>query len=47
MDLKYGEKARAVEIAEANHAFRRANRLRNQINKIQDLEDDIVILMHN
>jgi hypothetical protein len=37
-DLKYGEKARAVEIAEANNDFNQAIRLRKQINKIQDLE---------
>jgi hypothetical protein len=33
-DLKYGDKVRAIEIAEANHDFRRALRLRKQINKI-------------
>jgi hypothetical protein len=47
MDLKYGEKTRAIEISEANQDFRRANRLRKQINKIQDLEDEISVLMHN
>jgi hypothetical protein len=47
MDLKYGEKTRAIEISEANHDFRQANRLRKQINKIQDLEDEISVLMHN
>jgi hypothetical protein len=47
MDLKYGEKTRAIEISEANQDFRRANRLRKQINKIQDLEDEISVIMHN
>jgi hypothetical protein len=28
MDLKYGDKARAIEIAEANHDFKRASRIR-------------------
>jgi hypothetical protein len=46
MDLKYGEKTRAIEISEANHDYRRANRLRKQINKIQDLEDEISVLMY-
>jgi hypothetical protein len=39
-DLKYGDKARAIEIAEANHDFRRAILLRKQINKLQDLESE-------
>jgi hypothetical protein len=47
MDLKYGEKTRSIEISEANQDFRRANRLRKQINKIQDLEDEISVMMHN
>ena len=46
-DLKYGDKVRAIEIAEANHDFRRALRLRKQINKIQELEDEISIMMHD
>jgi hypothetical protein len=46
-DLKYGGKTRAIEIAEANDDFRRATRLRKQINKIQDLEDEISIMMHD
>jgi hypothetical protein len=41
MDLKYGEKTRAIEISEASHDFRRAIRLRKQINRIQDLESEI------
>ena len=47
MDLKYGKKTRAIEISEANQDFRRANRLRKQINKIQDLEEEISLTMHN
>jgi hypothetical protein len=47
MDLKYGEKTRAIEIAEANNDFWRSIRLRKQINKIQDLEDEISIMMHD
>ena len=46
-DLKYGEKTRAIEIAEANDDFRRAIRLRKQIIKIQDLEDEISVMMHD
>ena len=46
-DLKYGEKTRAIEIAEANDDFRRATRVRKQINKIQDLEDAISVMMHD
>lgn len=47
MDLKYGEKTRAIETAEANHDFRQAVRLRKQLNKIQDLEDEISAVMYN
>jgi hypothetical protein len=47
MDLKYGEKTRAIEISKANQDFRRANRLRKQINKIQDLEDEISVIIRN
>jgi hypothetical protein len=47
MDLKYGEKTRAIEISEANQDFRRAIRLRKQINKIQDLEDEINVIIRN
>ncbi len=46
-DLKYGDKVRAIEIAEANHDFRRALRLRKQINKIQDLESEISAQIQN
>jgi hypothetical protein len=41
MDLKYGDKARAMEIAEANHDFKQANRIRKQLVKIHDTEDEI------
>jgi hypothetical protein len=40
-DLKYGDKARAIEIAEANSNFQQANRLRKQIIKLQDMESEI------
>lgn len=40
-DLKYGNKVRAMEIAEANQDFRRVIQLRKQINKMQDLESEI------
>src|ERR671919_364398 len=40
-DLKYGDRVRAMEIAEANQDFRRAIQLRKQINKMQDLESEI------
>ncbi|MGH9977845.1 MAG: hypothetical protein ACRD8Z_18720 [Nitrososphaeraceae archaeon] len=41
VDLKYGDRVRAMEVAEANHDFWRAIRLRKQINKLQDLESEI------
>ena len=37
MELKYGDKARAIGIAEANHDLKQAIRLRKQIVKIQDI----------
>ena len=40
-DLKYGNRVRAMEIAEANQDFRRSIQLRKQINKMQDLESEI------
>jgi hypothetical protein len=40
-DLKYGGKAPAIEIAEANQNYKQTNRLRKQIIKIQDLESEI------
>jgi hypothetical protein len=41
MDLKYGDKARAIEIAESNHDFKRANRIRKQFVKMHNTEDEI------
>jgi hypothetical protein len=41
MDLKYGEKARAIEIAESNQDFKRANQTRKQFAKIYTTEDEI------
>jgi hypothetical protein len=40
-DWKYGDKARAIEISEANNNYQLANRLREQIIKIQDMESEI------
>jgi hypothetical protein len=40
-DLKYGDRVRAMEIAEANQDYRRAIQLRKQITKIHDLESEI------
>jgi hypothetical protein len=40
-DLKYGDKARAIEIAEADNNYQQANRLRKQIIKPQDMESEI------
>ena len=40
-DVKYGEKVRSMEIAEANHDFKRAGRLRKQLVKFQDIESEI------
>jgi hypothetical protein len=40
-DLKYGDKTREIEIAEADNNFQQARRLRDQINKMQDMEDEI------
>lgn len=41
MDLKYGDKARAIEITEANHDFKRASQIRKQFVRIHDSEDEI------
>src|SRR5918996_2586240 len=41
MDLKYGDKAQAIEIAEANHDYKRASRIRRQFVRIHDTEDEI------
>ena len=40
-DLKYGDKVRAIEIAEADRNFQQARRLREQLIKIQDMESEI------
>jgi hypothetical protein len=44
-DLKYGNKTRAIEIAEANYDFKQAIRLRKQLNKLQDTESEISVLI--
>ena len=46
-DLKYGDIARAIEIAEANNNYQQANRLRKQLIKIQDTEDEISAQIQN
>jgi hypothetical protein len=46
-DLKYGDKARAIEIAEANNNYQQADRLRKQLIKIQDTEDEISAQIQN
>ena len=46
-DLKYGDKARAIEIAEVNNNYQQANRLRKQLIKIQDTEDEISAQIQN
>jgi len=40
-DLKYGDKVRAIEIAEADNNYQQANWLRKQLVKIQDVESEI------
>ena len=45
-DLKYGDKVRAIEIAEADKNFQQANRLRKQLVKIQDVESEISARIH-
>ena len=44
-DLKYGEKARVIERAEANNDFKRAIRLRKQLNKMHNMESEISVLI--
>ena len=46
-DLKYGDKTRAIEIAEADKNFQQANRLRKQLIKIQDEESEISAQIQN
>jgi len=45
-DLKYGDKVRAIEIAEADNNYQQANRLRKQLVKIQDVESEISARIH-
>ena len=40
-NLKYGAETRAIEVANGNNDFKQANRLRKQLIKIQDTEDEI------
>jgi hypothetical protein len=40
-DLKYGAETRAIEAANANNDFKRANHLRKQLIKIQHTKDEI------
>ena len=40
-DLKYGAETQAIEVANANYDFKQANRLRKQLIKTQDTEDEI------
>ena len=40
-DLKYGAETQAIEVANANYDFKRANRLRKKLIKFQDTEDEI------
>jgi len=40
-DLKYGDKVRAIEVAEAENNYQQANRLRKQLIRIQDIESEI------
>jgi len=40
-DLKYGAETQKIEVANANNDFQQANRLRKQLIKIQDIEDEI------
>ena len=46
-DLKYGDKTRAIEIAEADKNFQQANRLRKQLINIQDEESEISAQIQN
>ena len=40
-DLKYGAETQAIEVANGNNDFKQANRLRKQLIKTQDTEDEI------
>jgi hypothetical protein len=48
LNLKPGDDGkRAIGIAEANNNFQQARRLRDQINKLQDTEDEISAQIQN
>jgi hypothetical protein len=44
-DLKYGDKTRAIEIAETNKNFEQAKYLRDELSKIRDIESEINTLI--
>jgi hypothetical protein len=44
-DLKYGDIARAIEIAEANKNLKQVKRLREELCDIHDMESEIGVLM--
>jgi hypothetical protein len=46
-DLKYGDKARAIEIAEASNNYQHARRLREELCNIQDMESEISAQIQN
>jgi hypothetical protein len=46
-DLKYGDKARAIEIAEACNDYQQANRIRKELIKFQDMESEISAQIQN
>jgi len=41
IDLKYGAETRAIEVANVSNNLKQANRLRKQLIKIKDTEDEI------
>lgn len=46
-DLKYGDKARAIEIAETSNNYQHARRLREELCNIQDMESEISAQIQN
>lgn len=46
-DLKYGDKVRAIEMAEANNNYQQADRLRKQLIRMQDTESEIIAQIQN
>lgn len=46
-DLKYGDKARAIDIAEASNNYQHARRLREELCNIQDMESEISAQIQN